>query len=396
MTGEPDEWDALTAAELRGRASAKWDPTAHPEVLGAWVAEMDFGTAPPVLEAWQRSARDLEFGYASPAMIAELTAATARWCADEYGWQIEASDVALLPDVIAGLQVAITDFSQPGAAVIVPTPAYHPFLFVPGALGSDVIEVPMLRDERAGFGLDLARIDAELGAGAGLVILANPGNPTGKVYRRDELEALADLVDSHGARVFSDEIHAPLTLFGNRHTPLASVSEAGARVAITATSASKAWNLAGLKCAQLILSNDRDREVWSRITRLISHGASTPGIRANTAAYNDGREWLTTARAYLEGNYAVLLAEVRSALPLARVAPLEATYLCWIDLSAYRGADEDVDFAELLLAQAGVRVNGGATFGEVGAGHVRLNIATSKPILREIVGRMAAALGPRR
>ena len=397
MTSPPHEFDALTADELRARGSVKWDPSAHPEVLGAWVAEMDFGTAPAVLEAWQQSARMLEFGYPSPAMVAELNSATARWYDEQYGWQVDPADVAPIADVITGLELAITQFSAPGAPVIVPTPAYMPFLFVPVGLGREVIEVPMPRDERGGFSLDLHRIDAELTAGAGLVILANPGNPTGKVYRRDELEALADLVDGHGARIFSDEIHAPLTLFGSRHVPLASVSDAGARVAITATSASKAWNLPGLKCAQIILSDDRDRDVWKRIGPMASHGASTPGIRANTAAYTAGGDWLQGVRRYLEANYRLLVDVLQAALPGARVAPLEATYLCWIDLSAYRGGGaDDLDFAALLLEEAGVRVNSGAAFGTVGAGHVRLNIATPRPILREIVERMASALGPRR
>ncbi|MFD1714309.1 MalY/PatB family protein [Amnibacterium flavum] len=395
MTTDPHEWDALSADELRGRGSVKWDPSAHPEVLGAWVAEMDFGTAPAVLEAWQESARLLEFGYPAPSLVSAMSEATALWHAEQYGWSVDPADVAPLADVIKGLELAITEFSAPGAPVIVPTPAYMPFLFVPEGLGREVIQVPMLRDDHGGFALDLQRIDAELSAGAGLVILANPGNPTGKVYRRDELVALADLVDSHGARVFSDEIHAPLTLFGNRHVPLASVSAAGARVAITATSASKAWNLPGLKCAQLILSADRDRVIWQSIGPMASHGASTPGIRANTAAYSAGGDWLRQVRDYLENNYAVLLEELAEALPMARVAPLEATYLCWIDLSAYRGdGPADVDFADLLLEEAGVRVNSGAAFGEVGVGHIRLNIATSRPILREIVQRMAGVLVP--
>jgi len=381
-------WDALTADELRGRGSVKWDHE-HPEVLGAWVAEMDFGTAPAVLEAWQESARRFEFGYPSTALVSEMAEATVRWYSERYGWEIDAADVAPIADVIRGLELAITEFSAPDAPVIVPTPAYMPFLFVPLELGREIVQVPFLRDSEGAFALDLDRIDAELEAGAGLVILANPGNPTGKVYSRDELVALAEVVDARGARVFSDEIHAPLTLFGNRHVPFASVSDAAARVAITATSTSKAWNLPGLKCAQLILSADRDREVWQRIGMMASHGASTPGIRANTAAYRDGAAWLDEVRAYIEQNYTALREALAEKLPLARVAPLEGTYLCWLDLTAYPVVG---DVAEVLLAEAKVRVNSGPAFGEVGDGHVRLNIATSRVILLEIVDRMADAL----
>ncbi|BDI23552.1 MalY/PatB family protein [Herbiconiux sp. L3-i23] len=381
-------WDSLTADELRGRGSVKWDHE-HPDVLGAWVAEMDFGTAPAVIDAWQESARRFEFGYPSAAMVREMAEATAEWYAHRYDTEIDVADVAPIADVIRGLELAITEFSAPGAPVIVPTPAYMPFLFVPIDLGREVVQVPMHRTADGGFTLDLDRIGAELDAGADLVILANPGNPTGKVYSRDELAALAEVVEARGGRVFSDEIHAPLTLFGNRHIPFASVSDAAARVAVTATSTSKAWNLPGLKCAQLILSADRDREVWQRIGPMASHGASTPGIRASAAAYRGGEAWLDQVVGYLEDNHLALRQRLAERLPLATIAPLQGTYLTWLDLTAYPVVG---DVSEVLLAEAKVRVNSGPAFGEVGEGHVRLNIATSRAILVEIVDRMADAL----
>lgn len=383
-----DRWTATTAEELRERGSLKW--SAPPKgVIGAWVAEMDFGTAPAVLDAWAESARRMEFGYPPEAAPRAMAEATAAWYAEHYGWHLDPKQVAPLPDVIAGLQVALTEFTAPGTPVIVPTPAYMPFLSVPPSLGHAVIEVPLLRGADGGFRLDLPAIDAELAAGAGMVILANPANPTGTVYPRAELVALAEIVDRHGARVFSDEIHAPLTLFGNRHVPLASVSEAAARVAVTATSASKAWNLPGLKCAQIILTNAADRERWTTIGFMASHGTSTPGMRANAAAYRGGEAWLAEVTGYIEENFRVLQRELAAQLPLASVAPLMATYLTWIDLSNYRVKG---DLGAFLERRARVRVNAGTVFGQVAAGHIRLNIATPQPILVEAVGRIARAL----
>jgi cystathionine beta-lyase len=386
-------WDAINAERLREVASVKWSfPGAtRQDVLGAWVAEMDFGTAPSVLAAWQRSAENAEFGYPPQHIVDEMTRATADWYAERYGWAVDPADIAPIADVIKGLELAIVEFSAPGTPVVVPTPAYMPFLSVPEALGRPVIQVPMLKDEAGGYSLDLEAIDSRLAAGAGLVILANPGNPTGKVFSREELIALATVVDGHGARVFSDEIHAPLALFGNQHVPLASVSEAGARVAITATSASKAWNLPGLKCAQIILSDDRDREIWQRIGMMASHGASTPGIRANTAAYREGGDWLDEVVGYLEGNAVFLKEALAAELPLARMTPLEGTYLSWIDVSAYPVGG---DIAAYLLEHAGVMVNAGPAFGLAGEGYLRMNIATSRGILSEIIERTAAALTP--
>lgn len=411
MVGLSDGWDAVTAAELRSRGTRKWSVAGHAapgglnpssgavhaggpdaaDPIGAWVAEMDFGTAPEVLAALDDAAARYRFGYAPPSIVDDLADATSEWYLRNTGWRVDPADIAPIADVIAGLELAIEYFSKPGAPVIVPTPAYPPFLFVPPALGREVIEVPMLRDEAGGFSLDLDAIADHLAAGADLVVLANPGNPGGKVYRPDELAALAEVVDAADARVFSDEIHAPLTLFGNQHVPFASVSDAAARVALTSTSASKAWNVAGLKCAQLIVSSDADRGVWKGIRRIESHGASILGILANTAAFRADPAWLDAVRSYLEGNVAVLDAALADKLPAARRAPIEGTYLAWLDLSAY-GVGEDP--AAFLYERTAVLTNSGPTFGADGRGHVRLNLATPTPVLAEILRRFGEVLTP--
>lgn len=388
MSTWSEDWDAVNAAELRARGSVKWSLEA-PDGLGAWVAEMDFGTSPAVTEALVDVARSSRFGYLPDAVARDMSKATADFYADRYGWRIDPADVAPLPDVIKGLELAITEFSRPGAPVIVPTPAYMPFLFVPPSLGREVIPVPMLRREDGGYDLDLAGIEAAFDAGGDLVILANPGNPTGKVYAPGELRDLAALVARRGGRVFSDEIHAPLTLFGHRHTPFASVSDEAAAVAVTATSASKAWNLPGLKCAQLILSNDADRERWKTIGGMVSHGASTPGVIASIAAYRDGLPWLSEAIDYIEGNATWLRDKLAADLPEAVMTPLQGTYLAWLDLRAY---PVDGEVGEFLWDHAHVKVNSGTAFGEAGTGFVRLNLATPRPVLAEIVARLAAAL----
>ncbi|GAA1227880.1 MalY/PatB family protein [Rhodoglobus aureus] len=388
MTSNAEQWNALTPELLRSRGSNKWTAT-EGELLCAGVAEMDFGTAPAVLHEWASIAERLEFGYPNESVAREMSAATAKWHNEQYGWAVDAADIFPLADVIKGLELAIVEFSKPGAPVIVPTPAYMPFLLVPKIFDREVIESPMLRGDDGSFALDLDGIAKHFAAGANLLVLANPGNPTGKVYSRDELSALADVADAHGARVFSDEIHSPLTLFGNRHVPLASVSDAGARVSITATSTSKAFNLPGLKCAQIILSNDTDRSLWETIGWMASHGASTPGMRLNTAAYLEGEAWLGDVREYVEGNIEYLRAALAEQLPDAQMAPMQGTYLAWVDLRAY---SEEPELAEMLAEKAGIRVNGGVGYGAVGAGHIRVNLATSRPILERIVAQLAAAM----
>ncbi|MBH0054601.1 aminotransferase class I/II-fold pyridoxal phosphate-dependent enzyme [Salinibacterium sp. SWN139] len=388
MTSNAEQWNALTPELLRSRGSNKWTAP-EGELLCAGVAEMDYGTAPAVLDEWAAIAERLEFGYPAESVALEMNAATAKWHREQYGWNVDAADVHPLPDVLKGLELAILEFSKPGAPVIVPTPAYMPFLMLPKSFGREVIESPMLRGDDGSFSLDLDDIAQHFAAGANLFVLANPGNPTGKVFTAAELSALADVADAHGARIFSDEIHSPLTLFGNKHVPLASVSDAGARVAITATSTSKAFNLPGLKCAQIILSNDADRTLWETIGWMASHGASTPGMRLNTAAYLGGEPWLGEVREYIEGNIEYARAALAELLPEARMAPMQGTYLSWLDLRAY---SDEPELSEMLAEKAGIRVNGGVGYGAVGAGHIRMNLATSRPILERIIAQLAAAM----
>jgi len=388
MTTNAEQWNALTPELLRSRGSNKWTAP-EGELLCAGVAEMDFGTAPAVLDEWASITERLDFGYPTASVALEMSAATAKWHHDHYGWAVDAAEIYPLADVLKGLELAITEFSAPGAPVIVPTPAYMPFLMLPKMLDREVVESPMLRGDDGSFALDLDEIAMHFSAGANLLVLANPGNPTGKVYTAEELSALADVADAHGARVFSDEIHAPLALFGNRHVPLANVSDAGARVAITATSTSKAFNLPGLKCSQLILSNDADRQLWEKIGWIASHGASTPGMRLNSAAYLRGEPWLDEVREYIEGNIEYLRVALAEQLPEVRMAPMQGTYLAWLDLRAY---SDEPELAEWLAEKAGIRVNGGVGYGAVGAGHIRMNLATGRPILERIVAQLAAAL----
>jgi len=254
------DFDSITIDDLRRRGGVKW--SAVPGAIGAFVAEMDFGVAPNISRALHAAIDDGVLGYLPSALGQQMSAATARWTADRYGWTVDPADVHPLPDVLAGLRLAIDRFSRAGAPVIVPTPAYMPFLTVPPSLGREVIEVPMLIDAEGRYTLDLDGIDAAFRAGANLLVLCNPYNPVGRVFTRDELVAVGEVVQRHDGRVFSDEIHAPLVYAPGIHVPYASISPEAAAHTVTTTSASKAWNLPGLKAAQLILSSDADREAW--------------------------------------------------------------------------------------------------------------------------------------
>lgn len=359
-----------------------------PDVIGAWVAEMDFGTAPAVTAALHDAIDRGLLGYLPDGLAREMSRACADWYQRTYGWSVSPEQVHPIADVIRGLEAAIEYFSEPGRAVVLPTPAYMPFFQVPGTLGREIIQVPMVRDEAGVDRLDLDGIGAALAGGGHLVVLCNPHNPIGRVYERAELTALADVVELHGGRVFADEIHAPLVYAPHRHVPYASVSPVAAGHSVTATSASKAWNLPGLKCAQFIVTNDADAAVWQEHGAHIGHGASTLGVIANTAAYDHGREWLDDVLAYLDGNRRALAEMLAARLPGVRYRPPEGTYLAWLEGGPLAGPEQP---AELILERGGVALIEGTRCGE--AGCVRLNFATPRPVLGEIVDRMATALG---
>jgi cystathionine beta-lyase len=263
-----------------------------------------------------------------------------------------------------------------------------PFLSVPATMGRRTIEVPLLEDGGT-HRLDLAGIERAFQSGGGLLILCNPYNPVGRVFSRQELEALAGVVERNGGRVFSDEIHAPFVYPGAEHVPYASLSPATAAHTVTATSASKAWNLPGLKCAQLILTGDADEEVWSRGGGFLEHGASNLGVVANIAAYREGGDWLRSAIEYTDRNRHLLGQLLVSAVPGIRYRPPEGTYIAWLDARELRLGDNPADF---FRERAGVTMTDGAACGEPGRGCLRFVLATPRAILEDAVSRMGEAL----
>jgi cystathionine beta-lyase len=379
-------YDLRTRAQLDRPESRKW--SLHPGAIGAWVAEMDFGVAPPVAEALHRAVDDENLGYLSPAVAARLGEATADWMLREYGWRVDPERVHPVSDVMAALGVAVGEYAPAGSPVIVPTPAYMPFLTYLPTVGHPVIEVPGL--ERNGrWQHDLERIDAAFAAGARTLILCNPHNPTGTVLDREELLALAEIVDRRGGRVFADEIHAPLRYDGRPHIPYASLSEATAAHTVTGTSASKAWNIPGLKAAQLITSNDADQDTYRRFGFAVQHGAATLGVIASTAAYRDGRPWLGGVIQYLDTVRHDLVELVATHLPGAVYRPPEATYIGWIDTTALEITGSPATF---FREHAGVVLTDGRLLGRGYERFVRLVFATPRPILAAAVEQMGRAV----
>lgn len=383
------EFDDIEMEQLRELGGMKW--SAFPDKIGAFVAEMDFGIAPAITQALHDAVDVGLFGYLPSALSKQMSEAYAQWSKTVYGWDVPAENVRPLPDVIAGLQAAIEHFSTPGTAIILPTPAYMPFLSVPPAMGREVIEVPMLVEDGR-YVYDLDALEAAYQAGGNLLILCNPHNPVGRVLERAEMEAIAEVVERNNGRVFSDEIHAPLVFKEFQHVPYAAINDVAAGHTVTAASASKAWNLPGMKCAQLILSNDADIEKWKDVGMMPEHGAANLGVVASTAAFSAGGEWLDDVINYLQGNRDLLVSLVAEHLPGVIYTPPEGTYLAWLDCRALNLPDDPGDF---FAEHAGVALVDGNRCGEDGVGFARYNFATPRPIMVETIKRMGEALAKR-
>lgn len=384
MTDFAARIDALTIDDLVAAGSLKW--TTYPNTIGAWVAEMDFGLAPVVSEAIDQIIGRQQTGYAPMAMRTQIREATAEFVASRYGWQLDPALVHQLPDVLTGFAAIMTHWLPKGSKIIVPTPCYMPFTDMPAAFGHQLVELPMLQDA-AGWHVDLVGLEREFASGARLLVLCNPHNPIGKVYTPAELTEICQIVERHDGLVFSDEIHAPLTFAGVRHTPYAALNETAAGHTVTAMSASKSFNLAGLKCAQLVLTNPDHQRHFTGTGHGLPYESTPIGLAAGIAAYRHGGPWLAEVLDYLQGNRDLLLELLAEKLPDIEVRSPEATFVSWLDTRPLGLANPHRSFLD-----AGVALTDGALCGAVGRGAVRFNFALPRPLLREAVDRMAEAV----
>lgn len=380
-------FDDLDLDALRRRQSAKW--RAYPaDVLPAWVAEMDFPLAEPVADALVAAVRDGDTGY---RWITGLPESFAADCARRWGWHVDPGRVEVLPDVVGGAAVALRALTAPGEAVVVTPPVYYPFFPVVTELARrTLVEVPLLRADDGRYDLDLDGLAAAFARPEVTgFLLCNPHNPVGRVFPREHLETVAALATEHGVAVVSDEIHAPLVLPGAEHVPYLSLGEDRTGTAVALLSASKAWNLAGLKASLLVSGS---APTAARLAESIGEhermSVGHLGVLATRAAYDQGQPWLDRVVATVDRNRALLADLLAERLPGVAYRAPEASYLCWLDCRAL-GLD---DPGEAFLHRGRVAVNRGAAFGAGGEGFVRVNIATSAGILTEVVDRMAAAL----
>lgn len=385
MTSDVDAGLEFKSARL------KWSEFGQ-GAIGAGAAEMDFGTAPAVRDAVREAIETGLHGYLPASTAAEVRVASACWQAKSYDWAVEADDIRLVPDAVTALSLVIQHFTQPTTPIVVPTPAYPRFVSIARTLGRRAVPVG-LSWESGCYRYRVDEIDRALShAAGGLLVLCNPQNPTGFAPGANELLEISEVVARYAGRVFSDELHGPLVYPPKNHVPYASLSPDSAQHSITVVSASKAWNLSGLKCSEVILTNPLDKERWDRSERLqlSANATSTLGAVAAVAAYTSGGPWLDSVRQYLLCNRATIDDFVRSNLPDVSYRKPDATFLAWLDMRQLQGIAGDP--AQYFLDRARVAVADGRTFGPGGAGFVRFNFATSRPVLMQALERMRRSI----
>ncbi len=368
---------------LQSLTGVKWNRF-EPDVLPAWVADMDLRPPACVTDAVSAIVERSDFGYNRRASE-QLPETFVRWQAEHHGWSPDVDRVRTFCDVLHAIDVALWLHTEPGDGIVLFTPIYPPFLKAVAGSRLRLIDVPLDAD---GWRLDPERLRAAIDDRTKVILTCNPHNPTGRVFDEAELATIAEVAEEHDLLVLSDEVWADLVHPGATHVPLASISDEAAARTMTISSASKAFNLAGLRCAMAHIGH---RGLVENLESLPAHllgAVSTPGAEASLAAWTAGEPWLQSLREHLLGRRDQLAARLATDLPDVGFALPQATYLAWLD---FRPLGFGENPSEELVAKAKVGLSPGPDFGPLGLGFARLNFATSPQLLDELVDRIAAA-----
>jgi cystathionine beta-lyase len=368
--------------ELTRRRSEKWDGCPS-DVIASTVAEMDYRLSAPIARELRAAISRSDTGYAYQA-TARLREAFVGFAGRRFGWSVDPDQITLIPDVMVGIIEVARLVGGPGGSVAFASPAYPPFFAELPCAGLQLKPIRMLADGA----MDLDELEQTLARGTRVVLLANPHNPTGRVLPLHELVNIADICRKYDAWVIADEIHAPLVLGSATHIPWLTVSESARERGVSLISASKCFNIAGLKCALLITGSERMREKMRELPYM-GERAGLLGVVAAEAAFEEGDAWLDAVLAQLTNNRELLRTELSQSVPGIRWHPPDGTYLAWLDFRALGLGD---DPAGVILRRGRIALSPGLHYGALGAGFARLNFGTSAELVKESVRRIARAL----
>jgi cystathionine beta-lyase len=378
-------FDFDTLPDRRNTESVKWRMIDE-DVLPMWVADMDFRSPEPVIQALKERIDHGVFGY--PQDPDGLKETVVDWLARRHDWDVTPEDLVFLPGVVTGFNLAAHAVTRPGDGVLVQTPTYGPFFEVAHNVNLIQQETEFIHGSDGQYQVDILAFETALTGRTRIFMLCNPHNPTGRVFRKDELEAMAEVCLRNDIIICSDEIHSDLVFSGHQHIPIASLDPEIANHTITLIAPSKTFNIAGLKASVAIITNEYLRKEFEGARKGLAGWVNLLGLVAMKTAYNEGETWLDALLRYLEANRDYLFDFAQNDLPGIKMAKPEGTYLAWLDC---RDAEIGGNPSRFFKEKARVAMNDGEWFGKGGEGFVRLNFGCPRSMLEDALLRMKKA-----
>lgn len=368
--------------------SLKW--TKYPkDVLPLWVADMDFRAPEPVIDAIRERVEHGVFGYApQPRDLAEVIQVRMKHL---YNWDIKVEDILFVPGVMSGVTATARAIGSPGGSVLIQTPVYYPFLDV-GKDSKKNLNCSELVNDQGEYQVNFDEFEEHFTQRTKLFLLCNPHNPIGKVFKKEELEKMAEICLDNNTIICSDEIHSDLVYAPHKHIPIATLSPEVANSTVTVIAPSKTFNIPGLASSILIVQNKKIRNKIKEVLSGIVSGINLLGYAASLAAYQKSGDWQKAVLSYLEGNRDYILQEIKAHFPNIKMRSPSATYLAWLDCKSLDVPGDPCDF---FLKKAKVGLSNGKTFGKGGEGFLRLNYGCPRSTLKEAFQRMKNALDQR-
>jgi cystathionine beta-lyase len=394
------KYDFDRVCDRRNTGCAKWDAVSYifgrEDVIPMWVADMDFQVAPPIVEAIKKRAEHEFYGYTMPGP--NVIEAVVDRMERKFNWKIKPEWIVFTPGVVPALHVAVRAFTHPGDEVILQEPVYFPFFSAVTSSGCQIANNE-LKSIDGHYEMDCEDLQGKFQDKMGAIpapnrvktiIFCNPHNPIGRLWNKEEITRMGEIVIRHGAIVISDEIHCEILFKGHKHTPFASISDEFEQNCVVCMAPSKTFNLAGLEASSIIIPNKKLRDEFTSMRAGITPGLNVFGLTAMEAAYRSGDEWLEQLLEYLQGNLDITMEYFEKRIPRIKVIKPQGTYLVWLDCREL--GKENLALRSFMREKARVGFGDGFLFGSAGSGFQRMNIACPRPILKEALVRIETAV----